>query len=83
MTEFERRLAAVEAELAIRNVIARYGLAADCGNVDVALACHTEDAVYIVSNPDAGRNKAAGQDLELAGHIATAAMRRMGLHHSF
>ena len=83
MTEFERRLAAVEAELAIRNVIARYGLAADCGNVDVALACHTEDAVYIVSNPDAGRNKAACLDLALAGHIATAAMRRMGLHHSF
>lgn len=82
MKEFEHRLAAVEAELAIRNVIARYGLAADCGNVEIAVDCHTEDAVYIVSDPDAGRDKAAGRDLELAGHEAIAATLQSERHQS-
>jgi len=82
MTEFEHRLAAVEAELAIRNVIARYGLAADCGNIEIALTCHTKDATYIVSNPDAGRNKAAGRDLELVGHEAIATMLQSERHQS-
>ena len=58
------RIEKIEAELAIRNVIARYGMAADCGDIQTALACHTEDAVYIVSNPHAGRDGEAG-DLEL------------------
>ena len=63
----EDRITRVEAELAIRNVIARYGMAADCGDIESALACHTEDAVYVVSNPNAGRGGVTG-DLELKGH---------------
>ena len=70
-----------EDELAIRNVIARYGLAADCGDVETALACHTEDAVYVVSNPNAGRGDASG-DLELKGHKAIADMLLSDLHQS-
>jgi len=56
------RLEKIEAELAIRNVIARYGMAADCGDIQTALACHTKDAVYIVSNPHAGRDGEALPD---------------------
>lgn len=77
----EERLDRVEAELAIRNVIARYGMAADCGDVDTALACHTEDALYIVSNPRAGREGEAG-DLELQGHQAIADMLNSDMHQS-
>jgi len=77
----EDRITRVETELAIRNVIARYGLAADCGNVTAALACHTEDAVYIVSNPQAGRGGEVG-DLELKGHQAIADMLRSDMHQS-
>jgi len=75
------RLRKVEAELAIRNVIARYGMAADCGDVKTALACHTEDAVYIVSNPRAGRAGETG-DLELHGHQAIADMLSSDMHQS-
>jgi len=71
----------VEAELAIRNVIARYGMAADCGDVETALACHTPDAVYVVSNPRAGRKGEAG-DLELIGHEAIAKMLTSEMHQS-
>lgn len=70
-----------EDELAIRNVIARYGLAADCGDVETALACHTEEAVYVVSNPNAGRGNASA-DLELEGHTAIADMLRSDMHQS-
>jgi len=54
----EHRITRIEAELAIRNVIARYGLAVDCGDIKTALKCHTQDAVYVVSNPNAGRGEA-------------------------
>lgn len=77
----EDRLNRVEAELAIRNVIARYGLAADCGDVEAALACHIEDAVYVVSDPQAGRDGEAG-DLELKGHQAIADMLESDMHRS-
>jgi ketosteroid isomerase-like protein len=77
----EARLARVEAELAIRNVIARYGLAADCGDIGAALACHTEDAVYVVSDPNAGRGD-AGDDLELRGHQAISDMLNSEMHQS-
>jgi len=77
----EDRITRVEAELAIRNVIARYGLAADCGDIEVALACHTIDAVYVVSNPRAGRDGEAG-DLELKGHQAIADMLGSEMHQS-
>lgn len=75
------RLDKVEAELAIRNVIARYGMAADCGDIQTALFCHTEDAVYIVSNPRSGRDGAAG-DLELCGHKAITEMLISEMHQS-
>ncbi len=75
------RLDKVEAELAIRNVIARYGMAADCGDIDTALDCHTETATYIVSNPRAGRGGEAS-DLELKGHQAIADMLRSEMHQS-
>lgn len=74
-------LDSVKSELAIRNVIARYGLAADCGDIEAALACHCEDAVYVVSNPNAGRG-AAGADLELVGHGAIADMLGSDMHQS-
>lgn len=77
----EDRITRVEAELAIRNVIARYGMAADCGDVETALACHTKDAVYIVSNPNAGRGDETG-DLELRGHQAIADMLSSEMHRS-
>ncbi|NNC38685.1 MAG: nuclear transport factor 2 family protein [Hyphomonadaceae bacterium] len=77
----EDRLHRIEAELAIRNVIARYGMAADCGDVETALSCHTADAVYVVSNPRAGRNGEAG-DLELKGHSAIGDMLSSEMHQS-
>ena len=70
-----------EAEFAIRNVIALYGLAADCGDVETALACHTEDAEYVVSNPRAGRDGSA-DDLHLKGHAAIRSMLESELHQS-
>ena len=77
----EARITRIESELAIRNVITRYGLAADCGDIDTALACHTADAVYVVSNPRAGRDGEAG-DLELKGHKAIAEMLGSEMHQS-
>jgi len=78
---FENRITRIETELAIRNVIARYGLAADCGDVATALACHVQDAVYVVSNPRAGRNDEGG-DLELKGHQAIRDMLTSEMHQS-
>lgn len=82
MRALDKRIEAIEAELAIRNVIARYGLAAYCGDFDTALACHTVDAAYIVSNPDAGREGCSGADLELRGHDAIAQMLSSKRHQS-
>ena len=45
----------IGAELSIRNVIARYGLAVDCGDIETAVNRHTNDATYKVANPHAGR----------------------------
>lgn len=73
----ETRLKQMEAELAIRNVIARYGLAVDCGHVAAALQCHTKEAIYIVSDPNAGRvgeGRESGGDMEMKGHEAIADM---------
>lgn len=77
----EERIDRVEAELAIRNVIARYGMAADCSDIETALSCHTEDAIYVVSNPNAGRGDASG-DLELKGHKAISDMLSSEMHQS-
>lgn len=82
MSDVESRLAKVEAELSIRNVIARYGLAADSGDIDAALKCHTTDAIYIVSNPNAGRGRKAEADLELRGHAAISEMLSSERHQS-
>ena len=71
----------VAAELAIRNVINLYGLAADCGDIDTALACHCEDAVYVVSSPRAGRDGEA-EDLHLIGHDAIRDMLSSDMHQS-
>ena len=54
--DFHTRLTAVEDELAIRNLIARYGLAVDCGDADTAAALHTDDCVYEVAAPGSGRD---------------------------
>lgn len=82
MSTVEERLSKVESELAIRNVIASYGLAADCGDVEAALACHTVNAVYIVSNPNAGRDFKTSPDLELLGHQAIKDMLTSERHQS-
>ncbi len=71
----------VEAELAIRNVINLYGLAADCGDIDTALACHTKNAIYVVSAPRSGRDGEAS-DLELTGHKAIRDMLSSEMHQS-
>jgi len=76
------RLTRVESELAVRNTIARYGLAADCSDVETALDCHTEDAVYVVSDPNAGREASSGADLELHGHSAISDMLNSDMHQS-
>jgi len=77
----EDRIARIESELAIRNMIARYGMAADCGDVQTALDCHTQDAVYVVSNPNAGRGNSSA-DLELKGHQAISDMLSSKMHQS-
>ena len=81
IANLEARLQRAEAELAVRNVIARYGLAADCSDIETALACHTEGAVYIVSAPKAGRDGEA-EDLELKGHEAIRDMLSSDMHQS-
>lgn len=79
----EQRVRRAEDELAIRNLMVRYGMAADCGDVEAALACHLADAVYVVSAPRAGREGAAeDRDLELRGHEAIAEMLASDLHQS-
>lgn len=82
----EDRIIRIESELAIRNVIARYGMAADCGDIKTALDCHTKDAVYVVSNPKAGRGDAPDglemSDLELNGYKAISEMLTSEMHQS-
>lgn len=83
----ELRLNNAEAELAIRNLITRYSLAADCGDTDTAIACHTEQAVYTVSAPCAGRSETeeaehGKTDLQLCGRKAIADMLNSPLHQS-
>ncbi len=68
-------------ELAIRNVINLYGLAADCGDVETALTCHMKDAVYVVSSPRSGRDGTAA-DLHLKGHQAIKEMLNSDMHQS-
>lgn len=83
LESLEKRLQLAEDELAIGNLMTRYGLAVDCGDVAAALACHSEDAVYTVSAPKAGRTdgEPAG-DLKLLGHQAIADMLTSEMHQS-
>ena len=79
----ERLLGRAEDELAIRNVMVRYGLAVDCGDVASAVACHSSAAVYTVSAPRAGRDgDADAADLRLVGHQAIRDMLESELHQS-
>lgn len=77
----EKRLQLAEDQLAIKNLMTRYGLAADCGNDVLAMACHTEDAEYRVSSPRAGRDGDQA-DLVLQGREAIGEMLRSDLHQS-
>lgn len=77
----ESRLQLAEDQLAIMNLMARYGLAADCGNDALAMACHTKDAEYRVSSPRAGRD-GGHEDLVLQGREAIGEMLRSDLHQS-
>ena len=80
----ERRLQRCEDELAIRNLIARYGLAADCGDVSAAMDCYSEQAEYTVSAPESGRTdgSASSKDLVMQGRFAIGEMLRSDLHQS-
>ncbi|MEZ5501700.1 MAG: nuclear transport factor 2 family protein [Halioglobus sp.] len=90
MTELETRLKYLEEqlqraqdELAIRNLMVRYGLAVDCGDVASAVACHSSDAVYTVSAPRTGRgDDSHATDLRLVGHRAIRDMLESELHQS-
>jgi ketosteroid isomerase-like protein len=76
-TDFQARLLAVEDELAIRNLIASYGLAVDCGDADAAAALHTANCVYEVAAPGSGRvdNERHVEDsLVMEGHEALREM---------
>ncbi len=85
--KLEQRLDQAEAQLAICNLMTRYSLAADCGDAEAAMACHTEDAIYIVSAPCAGRSKDeasdhGAEDLRLEGLQAIGDMLNSALHQS-
>lgn len=81
-TQLEHRLLKAEDELALRNLIVRYGLAVDCSDIDAALACHIENAVYTVSSPTAGRDNFDSGDLYLKGHKAISEMLLSEMHQS-
>ena len=84
-TDFQVRLQAVEDELAIRNLIASYGLAVDCGDTDAAAALHTTDCVYEVAAPGSGRNdneRHVEDSLVLEGHGAIREMLNGASHQA-
>lgn len=78
----EQRLHHAESELAIRNVIVRYGMAADCGDAKTAANCFTESAEYRISAPRAGRTGHKQDDLVLKGRRAIQQMLESELHQS-
>ena len=53
VAQLERRLEAAEDQLAIQNLIARYGLAADVGNAEEVANVFTEDAEFDVGGGSA------------------------------
>ena len=48
LKQLEQRLQIATDELELRNLMVRYGLAVDCGDVETAVACHTKNAIYTV-----------------------------------
>lgn len=81
LDQLTTRVEQLESELAIRNLMTRYGLAADCGEVEIAAACFAEDATYTVAAPKAGRD-GEHDDLVLTGRAAIAGMLSSDLHQS-
>jgi ketosteroid isomerase-like protein len=73
------RLEQVENELAVRNLIARYGMAVDCGDAEVAAALHTENCVYEVAAPGTGRDDAERHEQESLVMTGRQAIRDMVL----
>ena len=61
----ERRLRAAEDELAIRNLIVRYGLAVDLGDAEAVADVFTPDGVFEVGNASAG--DLGGEDVVFRG----------------
>ncbi|MBN7795389.1 nuclear transport factor 2 family protein [Parahaliea mediterranea] len=84
ITALAERVQYIEDELALRNLMVRYGLAVDCGDTATAVACHTGDAVYVVSAPRSGRDEAdsGATDLTLKGAEAIGNMLDSPLHQS-
>lgn len=82
LRQIEERLTITEDELELRNLMVRYGFAVDCGDVEAALACHSENAIYTVSSPTAGRDDHDSADLHLNGHQAIAEMLKSDMHQS-
>ena len=80
--KLEQRLKLAEDELELRNLMVRYGMAVDCGDVESALACHSENAIYTVSSPSTGRKDYNCDDLHLTGHQAIADMLKSEMHQS-
>jgi hypothetical protein len=80
----ETRVLQLEDELAIRNLVVRYGLAVDCGDDVAAGACHTEDAIYEVAAAESGRGSSSqgNSDLVLKGKSAISDMLQSDLHQS-
>ena len=77
LTNIEARLDQIESELAIHNLIVKYGLAVDCNDLETAIACHSPEAEYIVSAPRADQ-----YDLVLPGQQALRDMLSSDLHQS-
>jgi hypothetical protein len=82
LSQIEQRLKLTEDELELRNLMVRYGLAVDCGDVETALACHSDNAIYTVSSPTTGRDDMDSGDLHLSGHQAIADMLKSDMHQS-
>ena len=86
LEQLQIRLQRIEDELAIRNLITRYGLAVDCGDTPMAVNCHTEQAIYRVSAPRSGRDEEeqveGDGDLLLRGRGAIEQMLESELHQS-
>lgn len=82
LSQIEERLKITEDELELRNLMIRYGFAVDCGDIEAAVACHSENAIYTVSSPTAGRDDYDSGDLHLNGHQAIADMLQSDMHQS-